>query len=152
MLASNKSGEYKAIENNAVYNFNSKTEDEPFCMLWTHTLEHKPYTNDFFIECGYAIQKLSGAPQIDKDLITEHGIHRRVCKYICVQTKDEKRCRAILLNDDYWYNLPHITFENKIKNAVCQTKYKGYEVHMTDNSVSTLVPLRSCEIIDVEFE
>ena len=152
VLASNKSAECKTVKNDSEYNFNSKTDNEPLECLWTHALAHKPYSNDFFIECGYAIQKLTGAPSIDRDLITEHGVHRRVCKYICVQTTEEKNCRVILLNDDYWYNLPNVTFSKKIKKAICTTKYDGYEVHMTENSVCTLVPLRSAEIIDVEFE
>jgi len=152
VLASTKNDEYKAIINKKEYSFNSKTDEEPLSGLWTHTLAHKPYSNDFFIECGYAIQKFSGAPSIDRELTTEHGVHRRVCKYICTQTNEENKCRAILINDDYWYNLPNLTFDKKIKNAVCKTKYDGYELHMTPTSVCTLVPLRSAEIIDVEFE
>lgn len=151
VLASNKKQERKSVENNAEYSFDSKKDNEPLDALWTHALAHKPYSNDFWIECGNAIQVLSGAPSIDRDLVTEHGVHRRVCKYICTQTTDESRCRVILLNDDYWYNLPNVTFDKKIKNATCITKYKGYEVHMGEKSVSTLVPIKSAEIIDVEF-
>lgn len=153
VLATNKkSRELKIIRNTAKYSFDSKRDKEPLDGLWTHPLTHKPYSNDFWIECGYAIQELSGAPSIDRDLITEHGVHRSVCKYICIQTTDERRCRAILMNDDYWYNLPCLEFNKKIASAKCITKYDGYELHKTDTSVSTLVPLKGAEIIDIAFE
>ena len=152
VLASNKNGDSTTVNNGADYAFDSKTDDEPLNGLWTHTLAHKPYSNDFWIECGNTVQKLSGAPSIDRELVTEHGVHRRVCKYICIQTRDENKCRIILINDDYWYNLPNVTFNKNIKGAKCVTKYDGYEVHMSDKSVCTLVPLRAAEIIDVEFE
>ncbi len=153
VLATNKKArDLKVITNNTEYSFNSKYDKEPLDGLWTHALAHKPYSNDFWIECGYAIQELSGAPSIDKDLITEHSVHRRVCKYICIQTTDIKRCRAILINDDYWYNLPVLKFDKEIKEAIGITKYDGYEINKTAYTVSTLVPLKGSEVIDIKFE
>lgn len=152
VLAANIGNGCEVIENSAVYSFDSKKDSEPLNALWTHFLSYKPYSSDFWIKCGYAIQKYSNSPFIDHDIVTEYGTHRRICKYICVQNNSEKQCRLILTNDDYWYNIPEVTFNKKIKKVVSRTKYDGYELTVKENKISTLVPLRSAEIIDIEFE
>ncbi len=135
------------VENDKKYSFDA----EPLDALWTHSLNHKPYTNEFWIECANAISELTHSPLITKDIVTEHGIRRRVCKYICTQLKEENRCRLTVINDDYWYNLPTVTFDKEIKKATALTKYKGYKVATDKNSLTVLATLRGAEIIDIEF-
>ena len=140
------------VENPAEYCFDSKKDREALNGIWTHSLSHRPYSNEFWIACADVIANLSGAPVMKKEVITEFGIRRRVCKYICVQSQDVNKCRVILFNDDYWYNLPKIDLKRKIRKAICLTKYPEYQVSVTDTVLSTRVACRGAEIIDVEFE
>ena len=125
---------------------------ETLDVLWTHSLCHKPYSNEFWIACADAIMELSNAPIMKEEVITGFGVKRRICKYICVQTSDVNKCKLILTNDDYWYNQPRIDFKRTIAKAVCLTKYQGYKVRIKETALSTRVALRGSEIIEVEFE
>lgn len=149
VLSVNRKTDRKAItlENTKDYSF----DKEPLDALWTHSLKHKEYLRDFWIECAYAITELTNSPSINKDIVTEYGVRRRVCKYICSQLKDENRCRLTIINDDYWYNLPTVTFDKEIKKATALTKYKGYKVATDKNSLTVFSTLRGAEIIDIEF-
>lgn len=153
VFASKKKYSYEKVtlKNGKDYSFDSRTDDEPLDALWTHSLLLKPYTNGFFIECAKAIESLTPAPSIDLDLTTEYGTRRRVCKYIFTQTSKESLTRFIVLNDDYWYNLPNVTFDKSIKRAVCLTKYKGYSSHVNGRTLTPLVSLRGAEIFEIEF-
>ncbi len=135
------------VENKKDYSF----DGEPLNALWTHSLALKPYSNDFFIECAKVIESVTHAPSIDLDLVTEHGVRRRVCKYILTQTNKENACRLLVTNDDYWYNLPSLTFDKEIKKAECITKYKGYSSHLNGKTLTPLVSLRGGEIFELEF-
>lgn len=137
------------ITNNASYEFDSKKDQEPLNGLWTHFLAHRPYSNEFWIACSDVIAELSGAPILRMEVTTEFGVRRRICKSICIQKDDPARCRIILTNDDYWYNHPQINLGRKIQTAVCPTKYPGYKVSVKGSALTTLVPCRGVEIIDV---
>ncbi|MBQ5747114.1 MAG: hypothetical protein IIV81_04145, partial [Clostridia bacterium] len=152
VFASRKDFRDKAVVSNSrKYSFDSKNDSEPLDALWTHALSHKPYSNDFFIECAKVIEDLTPAPSIDHDITTEHGVRRRVCKYIVTQTKKENVVRLVAANDDYWYNLPNITFKKEIKKAKCLTKYEGYKPHLNGKTLTPLIALRGTEIFDIEF-
>ena len=87
-----------------------------------------------------------------KEVVTEHGIQRRVCKYICVQLRRKECCKVIMTNDDYWYNCPSIDMQQEVESVVALTKYKGYRVPTSKTGFSIRVPGRGAEIIEVTMK
>ena len=140
------------IENPTKYSFDSAKDNEVLGGLWTLSLKHMPYSNAFWIACADAIMEISGAPIMKKEVVTEHGIQRRVCKYICVQLRRKECCKVIMTNDDYWYNCPSIDMQQEIESVVALTKYKGYRVPTSKAGFSIRVPGRGAEIIEVTMK
>ncbi len=64
----------------------------------------------------------------------------------------EKTSRFIITNDEYYYTRPKIHTGRKIKSVTDITKVKGYEVGITEDAFTLLVPLMGAAIVEVKFE
>jgi hypothetical protein len=139
-----------SIKEEAVQQFKSEdTEDfygaMPYkmCELWTHPLWFQPVNEQFLIYCANKISEISQSPTVSEDNDACHVWEVKTGKNIS---------RVFIENEEYFYSIPRITFERKIKIVNIITKPKGYPVRQTENSFKTRVPGRGCDIAEVEFE
>lgn len=140
-----------SIINNRTYEFDPKLSMEKAGMLWTHPLDFAPVSDDFWQICADLIIEITGSPVIDAKGISETGIARRICKYICVNTSFVTS-KVILTNDDYYYNHPRIDLKRKIREIRCLTKYYGYKVNYNGSCFECRVPGRGAEAFEVVFD
>ena len=145
------SGEQRSpviIENNQRYTFDPKYDMEAVGGLWTHPLEFAPVSPAFFAACAEWIVRVSKAPVIAAQSVSETGLPRQVCKYIAVQVA-ENTYRVFISNDDYYYNHPKLDMGREIKRVSCLTKYPGYKVNFHGSSFSARIPGRGMEAFEV---
>ena len=138
------------VKNKQEYGFDPKLSMEEVNCLWTKTLRFAPFSDEFYQACADAIIKVTNAPAIKAEGVNEHGIRHRYCKYICVYTGTDT-CRIILVNDDYYYNIPQVDMKRRIAEIKCITKYDGYEVLFSGSTFSCRVPGKGAEILEIRL-
>lgn len=151
LLMRGKTEQSIKVKNSAEYTFDPVYSMEKVGAIWTHPLDFAPVSAEFYQACRDVINKITQAPTIDAIGVSETGIPRQICKLICVNTA-EKRCKVLVSNDDYYYNIPKINLNRKIKSIKCLTKYNGYKVAYNDSTFSARIPGRGMEAFEVEFE
>lgn len=65
---------------------------------------------------------------------------------------DENHSRVFIENNEYYYSLPEIETNRKIKSLRLITKPEGYPFGIWDRGFKTRVPPRGVEIAEVEYE
>ena len=132
------SGEY--IENPAGYDFDPKYSLEKNNMWWTHPLEYKPVSGEFYKKCAEWINKKCDLPQIVK--------HGDSCKAIVTKT-DDIHYRVILSNDEYYYVHPAMDMRAEIESIKCLTRYEGYPLALNGTVFGCRIAGRGADVFDV---
>ncbi len=136
----------ETVENAAAFDFDPKNSPDALNGLWTHPLIYPPVSEEFYGKCADCLNGLCETPGIR----VSGG---RVCKLHCTYTSASGRtCKVIVVNDDYYYNIPLIDMKRKIRSVRCLTKYEGYKVSCSDSCFSSRIPPRGAEAFEIELD
>ena len=134
--------ETKYIKNPEKYDFDPKHSLEKCNMSWTHPLDYKPVSEEFYKKCAEHINKICNLPRI-----IEHGDS---CQIIATKT-DEKHYRIILANDEYYYVHPMVDMGAEIEEVKCLTRYEGYPVYKNGSTFQCRVAGRGADVFEVKL-
>ena len=128
------------INNPVKYDFDPKYSLEKINMLWTHPLEYKPVSAEFYKRCADLINKKCNFPEIIK--------YGESCQIIVNKT-DDKHYRVILANDEYYYTHPIVDMKAEIESVKCLTRYEGYPLSPNGTTFQCRVAGRGADVFDV---
>jgi hypothetical protein len=109
-------------------------------MWWTHPLEYKPVSGQFYEKCADYINKKCNLPEITK--------HRDSCALIANKTSD-RHYRVILSNDEYYYVHPVVDMKAEIEHIKCLTRYEGYPLYPEGTTFKCRIAGRGADVFDV---
>ncbi len=117
---------------------------DPCGAIWTHPLNFRTVDESFVKECVEQLLEYS------KDI--PHAITTMAsCNVMSVETGPDT-VRIFVENDEYYYILPWIETNRKIKRIDIITKPKGYPVRVEGSKFKVRVPGRGMDIVEIEFE
>jgi len=128
------------LNNSAKYDFDPKKSLEKCNMLWTHPLDYKPVSSEFYKKCADLINQKCNFPEIIK--------YKENCQIIVNKT-DDKHYRVILSNDEYYYTHPMVDMKSEIESVKCLTRYEGYPLSPVGTTFQCRVAGRGADVFDV---
>jgi len=128
------------VENSIKYDFDPKYSLEKCNMLWTHPLDYKPVSEEFYKKCADFINKTCSFPEIIR--------YGESCPIIVTKT-DDKHYRVIVSNDEYYYTHPIVDMKAEIESVKCLTKYEGFPLSPVGATFQCRIPGRGADVFDV---
>ena len=128
------------VDNPRKYDFDPKYSLEKCNMLWTHPLDYKPVSEEFYKKCADYVNKKCNFPEIIQ--------YRESCQIIVNKT-DDKHYRVVLSNDEYYYTHPLVDMKAEIESVKCLTRYEGYPLSPVGTTFQCRVAGRGADVFDV---
>lgn len=112
--------------------------------IWTAELRYKEWDKTFVNRLAAYLNSLLDAPKIENRKNCE-------CKINSFMKKDGKII-SLISNDEYFSCIPEIKTTQTIKSVKSLTKYDGYKIFSSLNAFKCVVPARTMEVVEIDFE